>query len=611
LALSKIPLPAKNSRLMSHPKKDLQTLLVKIYPQGQAEFLLSAIWRLVEAFREQPALFPTTAPSTGELSERDIFLITYADQFMEPDRSPLQSLATFLEANVRDVINGIHILPFYPYSSDDGFSVIDYYDVSPKLGTWQDVSILEENYRLMFDLVANHVSSQSAWFQGFLRQEAPYKDYFINPDPGSDLSGVVRPRSSPVLTPFQTLAGTRQVWTTFSSDQIDLNYANPDVLLEMIKVLLFYVSHGARIIRLDAIAYLWKVPGTSCIHLQQTHLIVKVLRAILDACAPSVLLITETNVPHRENVSYFGNYLPEKHRTDEAQLVYQFPLAPLVMHTFITGDVSRLTGWVKGLPDLEPGTAFFNFMASHDGIGIRPAQALLQPPEIQALVDGTLSHGGLISYGSNTDGSQSPYELNISWYDALNDPAKPDVELDIRRFLASQAILLLLPGVPAIYVHSLFGSRNCLKCLQETGRSRSLNREKFLLKDLQEELNDPHSLKARILSGYRHLLQIRQRQPAFHPAAKQQTLNLDPAVFAILRTAADGSQVLCLTNVTSRVVRVEIILSDWGLQKKPEWTDLLAGEVFPAGEKMWLGLGPYQSRWLKSLPVSFAENPES
>jgi sucrose phosphorylase len=200
-----------------------------------------------------------------------------------------------LEKYARGVITGVHVLPFFPYSSDDGFSVIDYTAVNPDFGTWADVERLGRNFRLMFDAVINHISAHSGWFQEFLKGNPGFADYFIVVEEGTDLSQVVRPRALPLLTSVQTAHGERLVWTTFSADQIDLNYANPDVLLEIIEILLLYVEKGAEIIRLDAIAYLWKKIGTPCIHLEETHRVVKLFRTVFDAVAPHVMLITRTS----------------------------------------------------------------------------------------------------------------------------------------------------------------------------------------------------------------------------------------------------------------------------------------------------------------------------
>jgi glucosylglycerate phosphorylase len=496
----------------------------------------------------------------------------------------------------------LHILPFYPYSSDDGFSVIDFQKVDPNLGTWDEIAHIGKHFRLMFDAVVNHISSQSAWFERFRQGQEPYRDYFISVDPGTDLSQVVRPRALPLLTPVETRQGTRYVWTTFSDDQIDLNYANPQVLIEMIDVLLFYVERGAEIIRLDAIAYLWKEVGTNCIHLPQTHAVVKLMRAVLDAVAPAVLLISETNVPHKENISYFGDRLPGTNSTDEAQMVYQFPLAPLVLHTFHKGNTRALSEWAASLPVPAPGMTFFNFISSHDGIGVNPARGILPEEDIQDLVVRTEAHGGRVSYKNNPDGSKSVYELNITLYDALNDPRAPDDDVDIRRFIASQVIMLSLAGVPGIYVHSLFGSRNCQSCLEASGRARSINREKFNRTDLEAELAQPGSRRQRVFTDYQRLLRLRSKQRPFHPDGNQQVLFLGEGVFALLRTSPEGNErLLCLVSVLPRQQELIVDVGEWGLPVSPVWQDLIGEHLYRVEKgKLALTLQGYQVIWLTS-----------
>ena len=536
--------------------------------------------------------------SRSLLSQNDVILITYADQIHEPEKAPLVTLGNFLNKYISQFFSGVHILPFYPYSSDDGFSVINYYEVNPKFGTWNDVMFIGENFRLMFDAVINHVSSESDWFQAFIRNEKPFDDYFITVDPSIDLSEVVRPRNLPLLTRYMTVLGETYVWTTFSEDQIDLNYSNPDVLLEVINILLFYVENGAEFIRLDAIAYLWKEIGTNCIHLPQTHSVIRLLRAVLDKVAPNVTLITETNVPHEENISYFGKYLPDTGFTDEAQLVYQFPLAPLILHSFHTGNTNSLMNWVK---DLESDAIFFNFIASHDGIGVLPAKGILNSDEIQLLVDLTLSHNGRVSYKANPDGSKSVYELNITLYDALNNPNEPDDELDIKRFLASQAILLSLKGVPGIYFHSLFGLRNCEDCLNETKRYRSINREKLSLNEFERKLNDPNSISRKIFDGYCDLLHIRKSNNCFHPKGTQFILSLPPSVFGILRKSPDERNVLIsLINVTNRNAELSLDISKFHFKTRDKIRDILSNVVFyPDSGKYSITLLPYQVMWIQ------------
>jgi sucrose phosphorylase len=584
------------------PQDRIRDHLLFLYGPEAMERLWSQLQARLDSFQARhPRLGAETRPLAERLTQSDAILITYGDQIHQPDRAPLQALADFAHAHLRGAVSGVHILPFFPYSSDDGFSVVDYRQVNPRFGTWAHVRELGRHFRLMFDAVINHISRRSEWFQAFLRGEPPYAHYFITVDPGVDLSMVVRPRALPLLTPVETADGTRHVWTTFSDDQIDLNYANPQVLLEIVDLLLFYVAQGAEIIRLDAIAYLWKEIGTPCIHLPQTHRVVKLFRAVLDAAAPGTLLITETNVPHQENVSYFGRPLPQG-GTDEAQLVYQFPLPPLVMHSLLTGSARVLSQWAAGL-ETPPQATFFNFTASHDGIGVMPARGLLSEAEIQALVDATLAHGGRVSYKANPDGSRTVYELNISYFDALSDPAADEPpERQVRRFLVSQAIMLAMAGLPGIYVHGLMGSRSWQEGVAQTGHNRTINRQKFDRATLERELADPSSVRHRVFSAYVRMLRARAGEPAFHPLGGQRVLTLDEGVLALLRTSPDGADsLLCLHSVSDGDRSVAVRLADLGLPPGT-WRDLLGGEEFSMSDDLLsIHLPPYAVRWLKWL----------
>ncbi len=483
-----------------------------LYGEQRAE----ATWQQL-ASRLDQRLRTSIAPLTG----RDNLLITYGDQVNAAPQSPLRTLADFLDQHTAGLITGVHLLPHYPYSSDDGFSVIDYRQVNPALGTWTDVQRLGATRRLMLDAVLNHVSARSTWFQAYRRGGAPYKNYFIECDPRADLSQVVRPRTSSLLTPV----GDRHVWTTFSADQIDLNYRNPDVLLEMLDILLFYVANGAQFLRLDAIAYLWKEIGTPCINLPQTHRIVQLIRAVLDLVAPGVMLVTETNVPHRDNIAYFGD------GTNEAHLMYNFSLPPLTLHALRTGNAAKLSRWAADLPNVT----FFNFLASHDGIGLNPARGILSEAEIESLLCGQLV----------SSGSGGAYELNANWLDALGG--------NVDAFLCAQAIMLALRGLPGIYFHSLFGSHGWPEGVQQTGRNRTINRQKFTRAELDRELADPTSERRRIFDGYRKLLEARAASPAFAPHAPQRVLDCSDAVFAVRR-----QDMLCLHNVTGKQQKVEV-----------------------------------------------------
>ncbi len=571
---------------MSDPRARIQALIDAIYGQPAGAAITPRLLAMLDAFvaRHPPA---PPRPPAERLTENDVILITYGDQVREADRPPLQTLHETLDTTFASIVSGVHILPFFPSTSDDGFSVVDYRAVDPALGTWADIERLGQRYRLMFDAVVNHISASSAWFRDVLAGVPGAEARFHILDPATDLRGVTRPRTTPLLTPFETPTGVRYVWTTFSADQIDLNFANPEVLLEMTDVLLAYVERGASLIRLDAIGYLWKEPGTACIHLPNTHRIVQLWRAVLDVAAPDVLLITETNVPHADNVSYFGD------GSNEAQLVYQFPLAPLVLHAFASGDATRLSGWARDLAPPTPTTAFFNFLASHDGIGVVPATGILSQSEVQDLCARVERHGGRVSYKTNPDGSQSPYELNCTWFDALSDPASGEApDRAIERFVASQAIMLALQGVPGIYVHSLVGSPNYQRGLEATGRFRTLNREKWTRADLEARLADPRRREGAVLRRMATLIRARRSERAFHPNGPQRVLDLHPAVFALERRTPEGdAAVLCLHNVSD--ARQRLLAPGAGGAR-----DLLSGTRYASGTDV-VELAPYQAAWLR------------
>ncbi len=520
-------------------------ILRRIYPETIAAQVASRISELVGAARDR------VPPDRHRMSSRDVILITYGDTIREAGVLPLRTLHEFYRARLKGSINSIHILPFHPYTSDDGFAVVDYYRVNDALGDWDDIERLGADARLMFDAVVNHVSASSPWFEDYLAGDPQYADWFIEVEPAEDLSAVTRPRSSPVLSEFTGADGRkRHVWTTFSDDQIDLNVGNPEVLLALLRVLVFFVEKGAKYIRLDAIAFLWKEIGTSCIHLPQTHDIVRLMRRVVEYVSPSTLIITETNVPHKENMSYLGD------GRDEAHMVYNFALPPLIAYSILTGSAEKMLEWARTLELPSDRTCLFNFTASHDGVGVRPVEKILTDDERSILLAAAEDHGGAISYKRNPDGSHSPYELNCSYVDLLTPPRDHD-DLRAKRLLLSQAIALAMPGVPAIYIHSLLASRNDLEAVERTGHNRSINRSKLDIGALDDQLDEPMSLRSKVFSEMLRLLRTRCGEPAFDPYGTFAFPDIDPRVFSIVREdPGAGRRVLCLANVSGETVTI-------------------------------------------------------
>ena len=538
----------------------LQRYLTHLYGERAGEVQRRLEQHLAHFRPLLPSAPSTGTPSDGAptWSEKDQWVISYGDAIVADGTPPLGVLNHFLQRHLGETISGVHVLPFFPWSSDDGFSVIHYREVNPELGDWSHIRDLASHYDVMGDLVLNHVSRESLWFVDYLTGSLPGRDYFIEVDPDTDVSQVTRPRSSPLLVPVSTRRGTRHLWATFSEDQIDLNFENPDVLLEFVGILLFYLQQGVRIIRLDAVAFLWKRLGTACIHLPETHTVVRLLRAIVDEIAPGTLIITETNVPHAENISYFGLERLAEGPPDEAHMVYQFALPPLLLHTLTRGEASTLQGWLSSLPVLPEHCTYLNFTASHDGIGVRPLEGLLPDHERDALLELMHRFGGFVSMRSNPDGSDTPYEINITWFEAMRGTRRGPDPWQIARFLCSQAIMLSLQGIPALYLHTLTGTLNDVEGVERSGRLRSINRRRWPLDELELLLESPSTPTHDVFHALRRLLDLRRQEPCFHPNVPQQVISTPAELLAIERgPLANGRRLLALFNVTDHRVALD------------------------------------------------------
>ncbi len=553
----------------------LEELLRLIYPKHDISALIDRVEKLKTEYASK------ISKERFSLTERDVVLITYGDQLNGEEQNRLTTLHSFLDKYIKHCINSIHLLPFYPYTSDDGFSVVNYTQVNPDIGTWNDIQNMAKDYHLMFDAVINHMSQKSDWFQGYLNDQPDFKQYFIDADPSDDWSKVIRPRTSPLLHAFSSKSKqTKNIWTTFSQDQVDLNYSNPDVLISILAVLLEYIDKGAILLRLDAIGFLFKKPGTTCIHLEETHAIIKVIRLVIKDLAPQVVLVSETNVPHKENMSYFGN------GTDEAHMVYNFTLPPLLAYSILKGSTQTFSKWTKSLSLPSEETCFINFTASHDGIGVRPLTGILPEEEGKLLIEAAVANGGLISYRSMPNGNKSPYEINCNYLSLLFGKEKSE-KLAIKRMILAQAVMLSFPGVPSFYFHSLFGSTNDIEGVSKTGMNRSINREKLDVDTLENELDEENGLRATIFNELKNMIQCRIMQKAFSPTASFKVLDMEEGLFVLQRTAALNEQkILCIYNFTSEERKITF--------PDGAFNELLSNEIV-SGE---IELNSYEFKWL-------------
>ncbi|MFQ3224234.1 MAG: sucrose phosphorylase [Lentimonas sp.] len=561
----------------------------EIYGAERTELITDQLFEAANMSEQLSAI----AAGTSKWDQSDVMMITYGDSVLQKGKTPLQSLQHFLSRELKNTISGVHILPFNPYSSDDGFSVIDYLAVNDELGNWEDIKAIGKDFNLMADLVINHCSSESLWFKNYLEDREPGRGYFVEGSKYPDITKVIRPRSSPLLTSVETVNGKKEVWCTFSADQVDLDFSNPEVLLEIVRVIREYVNHGIRFFRLDAIAFLWKESGTSCVHLPQTHELIKLLRLVIENLEPSAVVITETNVPNRENLSYFGN-------DNEAHLIYNFSLPPLLVHALLSGDCSHLKVWMMSMPPARRGRAYLNFIASHDGIGLRPAEGLLTDSELDGLVDALRDSGGEISMRQTPGGGLKPYEANISLYSAMERKIgnEPDA-LQMARYLCAHTIMLALEGLPAVYIHSMLGTENDRGGMAQTGRARSINRHRWDSDRLQSALSDSQLHHQAVFAEMKRLIQIRRGQEAFHPNATQYTLHFGSQIFAFWRESLNRNQsIFALHNVSDESQVIPLV--ELNLIATESWSDLLSGARYDDLEGT-IELPPYGCVWITNM----------
>ena len=525
--------------------------------------------------------------------QQDIVLITYGDSVVTEAEKPLITLKRFLDDYVQNVANSVHILPFFPFCSDDGFAVIDFYQVNEVLGDWVDIKTIAKDYRLMADLVINHGSSSSEWFANFKKGEGKGHNYFYTADKDAAVSQVVRPRTNDLLRPTETVNGTEYVWCTFSHEQVDFDFSNSALLKEFVTIIRYYLDKGVRIFRLDAVAFLWKKMGTDCLNLLETHEVVRLIRTLIEHAVPDALIITETNIPNRENLSYFGN-------GNEAHCIYNFSLPPLLVNTLITGNCRYLKQWLMSMPPAQRGTTYFNFIASHDGIGLRPAEGLLSDNEVATLISTMQNFGGEISWRVGDNGVKKPYEVNIALFDALQGTVDGPDEYGIQRFICAHALMLALEGIPGLYLHSLVATGNDHENVIKTGRKRSINRHQWQYEALEAALADKQSQHAICYEGIGDLIAIRKQQAAFHPNATQFTLHMGEQIFGFWRQSLDRRQsIFCLYNMSDQTQSLH--LSDLNLIVTDAWRDLISGQVFDnSDESTALSFEPYQAMWISN-----------
>ena len=578
-------------------KQNILRILNDIYPEMRSSLLDNFAEDLAHLALENQS--PDEFKSRPLWSANDVLLISYPDNIISQNTPPLQSLQKFLAKYFSDTISIVHVLPFFPSTGDDGFSVQNYFEVDEKLGDWIDVGEFVKHTTLMADVVLNHCSVENSWFTGYQNGDPLYENFFCTVPEDFDISNIVRPRSSSLKEKFLVNGENRNIWCTFSSDQADLNFKNPAVLRKLIDVIFWYIQKGVRVFRLDAVAFIWKNSGTTGLNAPQAHLIVRLLRVLVDYVDLGIILITETNLPVDENLSYFGN-------GNEAHWIYNFTLPPLSIFTLMFGDATQIRKWSMGMPPALPNTAYLNFLSSHDGIGLRPVEGVLTDQQLDQMVSQLETNGSLFSWRNISQSEQKIYEANITFFDALRQtPSDPTGEFKIDRYLAANCIMLGFEGVPALYLNAFFATCNDTDAVDKKCSNRAINRHKWSKIELEKRLKSSKNIESLVFNSLKRLISIRKCQPAFHPNATQFTLQLDSCFFGIWRQSIDLSHnIYAITNVTH--LEQSLSLSNLNLAFSDRWFDLISGNEISNSASV-LSFNPYQTYWISNERLCISE----
>eukprot|EP00759_Apiculatamorpha_spiralis_P029240 PhF_6_TR31490/c0_g1_i2/m.46329/K00690/E2.4.1.7; sucrose phosphorylase len=376
----------------------------------------------------------------------------------------------------------VHVLPYHPSTSYEGYAITDYVKVDDTWGGEMALtSLLQSNQvDLLADIVLNHCSSQHPWIE-----DVDKKDYVLSSEDvissSSWTSTVKRARDTDL---FSNIHG-RLLWTTYSPDLVDLAICkNPRVLVEIVEIMEHEVMRGASILRLDAFVYVWKKLGTNCVNVQpESSRLVSLFRKILPSHVQ--LLPSITNVTQQENYEYIRE--PQC-----ADYVYLLPLSGMTLYSILSKSPLHLMRFLRDTPPAPLGKAYVPMTASHDGIGLSWLRDLLKPEELETLMKQASSTSCRLSSRCG-----APWELNATYFEACGR--------DVRKFILSQVLTLVVRGVPATYFASLVAGENDERGVEVTGDNRAINRGRFDMATLEGKLRQGNSTTAvalRTLVGF-------------------------------------------------------------------------------------------------------------
>ena len=434
--------------------------------------------------------------------KNQVHLITYVDRLTQGGMKKLQLL---LDKELKDVFGGVHLLPFfYPIDgADAGFDPIDHTQVDSRLGSWEDIYSLSQTTDIMADVIVNHVSAQSPQFLDYLErgEKSSYAKMFLTLDTvfpngvsEKDLLAVYRPRPSLPFTTISLKDGSKKMfWTTFTSNQIDIDVLCDQGKAYLISILDKFHKSGIKMIRLDAAGYAIKKAGTSCFMIPETFDFIDWFRENATAYGMEVLV---------EIHSYYKKQIEIAKQVD---WVYDFALPPLVLHSIFNGTSAYLKKWIEIRPQNT-----ITVLDTHDGIGVmdvggaKGLPGLLPEEDIDSLVEQMhLNSEGQSKAATGAAASNLDlYQVNCTYFDALGKNED--------HYLMARAIQFFLPGVPQVYYSGLFAEPNDMELLAKTNVGRDINRHYYSDDELVKALNRP------VVQKLIKLIKFRNSHPAFN-----------------------------------------------------------------------------------------------
>ncbi len=426
--------------------------------------------------------------------KNEIMLITYGDSMGRN----LKELKQALDRHFVRAVGGVHILPFFPSSADRGFAPIQYDKVDEKLGTFDDVKAISEDYPVMFDFMVNHISRSSLYYRDFQENKdgSPYRDFFIRykdfwdkGEPTPEQVGLIykrKPRAPYIEVEFAD-GTSEKIWCTFSEEQVDLNVESPVTKAFIQDTLRHMCRRGASMIRLDAFAYAVKKPNTSCFFVEPQ--VWDLLYEIEEIVKPyGVEILPEIH----------EHYSIQQKIAEKGFWVYDFALPMLVLHALYTGRGDHLKHWLDICPRKQ-----FTTLDTHDGIGVVDVKDLLSDEEIEETKEMLFAKGANVKkiYNTAAYNNLDIYQINCTYYSALGNRDQA--------YLLARAIQFFAPGIPQVYYVGLLAGANDIALMESSRQGRDINRHYYTMEEIEEAVKRP------VVQKLRELMIFRNEFPAF------------------------------------------------------------------------------------------------